>query len=168
MKIPLSKHRFHKFARFIFLSGLGLIILSQAALIFPLWKLPHWRFQALFGSVWEGHYWPWIPYSLYDQPIPKFRDEKFKYSLWIQPTFLNPRKLREKDIGRKITRFQLNSILESLVQHHPGPDRLSELKLFLESQTGYSIVSSWIEKERWIFFDQKWKEDSHEKFIQLW
>lgn len=168
MKLPFCNTSFYFFTRKPFFFFLALLLLLQASLIFPLWKLPHWRLQAFFGEVWQGRYWPWIPYSLYDQPLPQEGSQKQKLSLWIEPTFLKSQKINPATIGRKITRFQLESLIDTLLSKSLDSKDVSELRSYLEAKTGFSISSCGIKKEVWIFKSARWQKESDEKIKLLW
>lgn len=168
MKLPFCNTSFHFFTRKTFFLFLTFLLVLQALLIFPLWKLPHWRLQSFFGEVWQGQYWPWIPYSLYDQPLPTEGSQKQNHSLWIEPAFLKPQKISSATIGRKITRFQLESLIKSLLSKSLHTNQLFELKSYLEAKTGYSILSCAIRKEIWVFNRTGWKKESDEEIKLLW
>lgn len=146
---------------------LTIFLFLQTLLIFPVWKLPYWRLQKVFEATWQGYFWPWIPYSLYDQPVPKEGSRKIKYELWIKPTYLPPRVLEADNFGKRVGRFQLNAIITRLLFYIRTAQPVDSFVSYLETITGLRIESCWIDAYQWTFENKIWVRKFHDQKYSL-
>lgn len=145
---------------------LSFFLSMQAALVFPLWKLPFWRTQQFFGSIWVGYLWPLIPYSLYDQPIPREGQKTARLELWIKPFYLPPRSIEAEDLGSRIGRFQFRALLNSALNTRNNSEASKEFIIYLERITGLKIEACWVSLFHWKYTQSKWsKEPGEHKVI---
>lgn len=162
---PAKSRRYFKGVLFF---SMTLFLLLQATLVFPMWKFPYWRLQSFFGEVFNGRFWPLIPYWLYDQPIPIEGDTKIKFQLWIKPIFFKARLVKAEELGNRINRFQFDAMLKVLVTHKLDGKQTIALKGYLERQTGFEIVACWLQAKTLLYDQKSWRTQSSEAKIILW